>query len=121
MVCNHGLTTMARLQRAALARCALALAFVGYTLAPRDDPEGGVGGGYALFVSDAFAEALAAVLFGSSGFLVILSYALAASCLPGPAERAYSGAVLNQCFQGAMFAAVAASLLVAVLLPKGTC
>ena len=73
-----------------------------------------------LFVSDLLVEALAVALFGSSGFLVILCYALAAGCLPGPAERAYSGAVLNQCFQASMFAAVAASLLVATLFP-GRC
>jgi len=66
-----------------------------------------------------FIEGVSVLLFGSSGFIVILSYALAAGSLPGPAERAYSGAVLNQCFQGAMFVAVAASLVVALNLPDG--
>lgn len=125
VVLNHGVNSMERLQTVSLIRVGLCALFVLYALVPRESSSTTSGSsGLAVSMiptSDSLAITLAALLFGGSGFLSILAYALAASSLQGSAERAYSGALLNQCFQASMFSAVIASELIALLLPKGDC
>ena len=100
----HRINSMRRLRAVAVARVSLLAVFMGYTFVKGLLP-----------VSDGFIIAVSVCLFGSSGFLSILSYSLGSESLGAhhKAARAHCGAVINQAFQLSVFLAVIASEAVA--------